>query len=202
MVKTRTKSEEKRQKMMASASELFMKQGFSSTSMDQIASHAGVSKQTLYSHFGNKDDLFTAAIADKCETYQMSDAMFTGDDPKQVLMNMGQLFSNLLLSEDSLRVFRLCIAESDSNSKLAGLFFDAGPKRVIGMFSNYLERLNTEGLLRVSNPHFAAVQLLTMLQGEARMFAELGLAERIDLQQHQQYLEDCVDMFLQAYRVE
>ena len=38
-----------------------------------IAKEAGVSKQTVYSHFGNKDELFTAAIEQKCVSLKFSE---------------------------------------------------------------------------------------------------------------------------------
>ena len=50
----RPKSQEKQQQILTSAACLFLKQGFSNTSMDLIANEADVSKQTVYSHFKNK----------------------------------------------------------------------------------------------------------------------------------------------------
>ena len=55
MVNVRSKSESKRKQILDAATILFTEQGYSSTSMDLIAKNANVSKQTVYSHFGNKD---------------------------------------------------------------------------------------------------------------------------------------------------
>ena len=41
---------------------MFTQHGFDGVSMDQIAAEAGVSKLTVYSHFGDKDALFVAAV--------------------------------------------------------------------------------------------------------------------------------------------
>lgn len=59
------RSQRKREQILAAASELFMSQGYM-TSMDLIAEQAGVSKQTVYSHFKTKDDLFDTCIRAKC----------------------------------------------------------------------------------------------------------------------------------------
>jgi TetR/AcrR family transcriptional regulator of autoinduction and epiphytic fitness len=40
----------------------FSENGFDNTSMDAIASHANVSKRTVYNHFSSKDTLFTAIV--------------------------------------------------------------------------------------------------------------------------------------------
>jgi AcrR family transcriptional regulator len=47
--------------ILAAAIELFAKQGFAATEVQQIADQAGVGKGTVYRHFVNKDKLFLAA---------------------------------------------------------------------------------------------------------------------------------------------
>ena len=49
----RGRSEQKRRTILQSAEELFLTRGFDGTSMDEVAVHAGVSKQTVYNQFAN-----------------------------------------------------------------------------------------------------------------------------------------------------
>ena len=51
----------KRAAILDAAKRLFLVQGFTGVSMDQIAAEAGVSKLTVYSHFGDKESLFADA---------------------------------------------------------------------------------------------------------------------------------------------
>ena len=67
----RPKSEEKRTSIRESAARLFLDEGFERTSMDSIANAAGVSKQTVYSHFENKDELFKSCIEGKIRQYEL-----------------------------------------------------------------------------------------------------------------------------------
>ena len=46
-----------KEELLASISELFLKYGLRSTSMDDIATHLKISKKTLYQQFTNKDDV-------------------------------------------------------------------------------------------------------------------------------------------------
>lgn len=53
----------KRLHILRSAAELFARQGYRKTSMDEVARAAGVAKGTVYSYFANKIDLLIAATA-------------------------------------------------------------------------------------------------------------------------------------------
>ena len=54
--------------ILEAAKRMFTLHGYERVSMDQIAAEAGVSKLTVYSHFGDKDALFAAAVKSHCET--------------------------------------------------------------------------------------------------------------------------------------
>ena len=54
----RPKDPGKRAAILDAAKRMFVSHGFERVSMDQIAAEAGVSKLTVYSHFGDKDRLF------------------------------------------------------------------------------------------------------------------------------------------------
>src|SRR5215472_11229462 len=84
-----------RDQILQAASELFYGEGIRSTSMDEIAAKAGVTKRTLYYHFPSKDDLITAYLTARDEPVFARQAQWLdetkGDLPKQVL----GLFENL-----------------------------------------------------------------------------------------------------------
>lgn len=49
-----------REKILTNAAELFLTYGFKSITMDDISSHLGISKKTIYQHFENKTILVEA----------------------------------------------------------------------------------------------------------------------------------------------
>lgn len=51
-----------KEKIIQSALELFAKNGYTETSIDKIAKHAGVSKGLTYTHFENKEELLLVTI--------------------------------------------------------------------------------------------------------------------------------------------
>ncbi len=62
-----TISERKRDAIARAAVTLFASDGYERTSVDAIAAEAGVSKRTVYSHFGDKESLFLSVVR---ETYE------------------------------------------------------------------------------------------------------------------------------------
>lgn len=61
--KTRDKSK-KRSAILEGAIDVFISTGYELASMDKIAETAGVSKRTVYNHFGSKENLFQAIVND------------------------------------------------------------------------------------------------------------------------------------------
>jgi AcrR family transcriptional regulator len=58
----RKKSSETRQQIIDAAYTLFYQSGFMRTGVDAIANVAGITKRTLYQHFGSKDELIEAVL--------------------------------------------------------------------------------------------------------------------------------------------
>ncbi len=55
-------SEELKEKIVNSATELFMRDGCKRVTMDQIATHMHISKRTMYEIFSNKEELLAACM--------------------------------------------------------------------------------------------------------------------------------------------
>ncbi|GAA5216977.1 TetR/AcrR family transcriptional regulator [Corallincola platygyrae] len=201
-VKGRVKSEEKRLQILHAAIALFTELGFSNTSMDRIAKEAGVSKQTVYSHYENKEQLFVAAVGHKCIAHELTDELFDTDaDLRETLVQVAIRFNQLILSEEAVKTYRTCVAQADTHPQLSQLFFEAGPKRVISQVSGYLLRMVQVGKLKIDNIDNASSQFLLMAQSRDRMCCELGVPLVQNEQERIAYLRSCVDLFLQSYGV-
>ena len=62
------RSARKRQTILSAGRELFLSNGYQGTSMDQIAATAAVSKQTVYKHFGEKQELLFAIVTNALDS--------------------------------------------------------------------------------------------------------------------------------------
>ncbi|MBB1268116.1 TetR/AcrR family transcriptional regulator [Shewanella sp. SR44-3] len=200
--KTKSRSEIKREQILHSAIELFCVQGFPNTSMDEVAKLAGVSKQTVYAHFGSKDDLFVAAIESRCIAHQLTgnlllDPLF----PEVSIRRFAQQFGEMIVSHETTAVFKTCVAQAESHPELPRLFFNAGPKHVLGLLSGFLEVLDKQGVYHFPKPHDSGVRLCLMLFGELKLRLELGLDVEDLRLTRENYIEETAQMFLRAHRI-
>src|ERR1700754_4581218 len=79
-----------RERLIATAVNLFYRHGFGDIGIDQVIATAGVTKTTFYKHFESKDELMVAAVKkrDEWETAAWGRAIVkvAGDDPRRQLL--------------------------------------------------------------------------------------------------------------------
>ena len=200
MTKKRSKNETKRQQILSAAINLFVEQGYSATSMEQIAKNADVSKQTVYSHFGNKDDLFSASIEQKCESLHILDlSMHDLSDPQDILFQLAQRIIDIIVSKQTCAVHKICAFESNTYPQVSNIYYQSGPLRVTNEITQLLEKLHQQKILTIENPRHAALQFLNMMKGELWMQIEFNTKERISSKEVDEYLRDSVAFFIRGY---
>ncbi|GAB4193126.1 MAG: TetR/AcrR family transcriptional regulator [Wenzhouxiangellaceae bacterium] len=182
--------------------DLFVRNGFEGTSVDDIAAAAGVSKQTVYSHFESKENLYGQAISAKCQEYGMSAEAIDHSVPPAVLLpQVARRFLDLLTSPEAVRVYRITTGNAATHPELGQLFFNSGPVQAVNAVASYLQAQHDRGLLRVPQPRHAAWQLLSMLRAEALMRVQFNL-ESAPADDTEAYIDGCVAMFLSAYQAQ
>ncbi|WP_163505751.1 TetR/AcrR family transcriptional regulator [Fodinicola acaciae] len=74
---TRLPRTERREQILAAATTAFARNGYGATSLDDVATEAGVSRVILYRHFDSKNDLYRAVL-DRAQT-RLSEAVGEGN---------------------------------------------------------------------------------------------------------------------------
>jgi len=200
MVKKRSKNEIKRLQILDSAISLFTEQGYAATSMDLIAKNADVSKQTVYSHFGSKDDLFFASIESRCESIQILDlSMSELNDPHKVLFRLAKEFIEMITSKQGCAVHKICAFESNAYPQVSDIFYKAGPLKITHDVTELMAKLHQQKILHIENPKYAALQFLNIVKGELWMQIEFNIKERISVKEVDDYLHESVAFFIRGY---
>ncbi|MGB5592461.1 MAG: TetR/AcrR family transcriptional regulator [Crocosphaera sp.] len=118
----------------------FLEHGYADTRMDQVAKTAGVSKQTLYSYFDDKEGLFTALIQYvACQKFRLVWLQPLKGEPRQVLTQLAQRILTEINDPEHLSFVRLIIAESGKHPELSQLFLQNVAQPAIAIFKGYLQ---------------------------------------------------------------
>lgn len=197
----RPKDLTKRAAILDAAKRLFVLQRFDGVSMDQIAAEAGVSKLTVYSHFGDKDRLFAEAVRAHCEQ-GMPTRLFEPDPEvplRERLSEIGTAFFAMIMTPEAIAGHRILCSPQITGSPMPAMFWEAGPQRVQDAFTALLERRIAAGELEIDDPARAASQFFTLLKGEPHAQAVFGYCCSDRRNTPQAHIASVVELFLRAY---
>ncbi|MGH8371606.1 MAG: TetR/AcrR family transcriptional regulator [Gammaproteobacteria bacterium] len=190
----------KRDAILEAASKVFLEVGFGSASMDAIANEAKVSKQTVYNHFGSKEELFAAMIRKTCDqmTLAFAEAAKAGD-PDKTLRAIARHFMTIVFSSEKLSLHRLLMAEVPRFPDLGRIYYQSGPEPIRKFVADYLSEQTRLGTLKVENPRLTAEQFIGMVTG-CRLRAQLGIEAQPSQEELEQYIDNAVNMLMRACR--
>ena len=191
----------KRRQIVKAATWLFLSNGYERTSMDAVATRAGVSKPTVYNHFANKEALFGAIVEQLCDDLMSGivSAEAVDQAPRERLTAIGRRFLNIALGADAITLYRIVIAEAPRFPDLAAAFYENGPARVARGLADYFAGETAAGRLDIKNPTGSAEQYLGLLLGQIHLRALLGVGPSAD-DGVVEHLDSAVEMFLRAHR--
>ena len=197
----RPKDLAKRASILGAAQRLFIEQGYQGVSMDQIAAAAGVSKLTVYNHFGDKEALFGNAISAKCLELLPDDLFVNPPEGPldEQLRTIGHAFFALITSEEAISMHRMMNTPGTAENALRELFWNAGPQRLQHIFARYLTARVAEGRLRIDDPDLAASQFFCLLKGELHPMMACGLRRQPGADEVARHIEASVGFFLRAH---
>ncbi|HVJ54895.1 MAG TPA: TetR/AcrR family transcriptional regulator [Aliidongia sp.] len=184
------------------ATELFLAQGYGTTSIEAVAQQARVAKRTFYHRFADKAALFAAVVHRIVERLQPPEMarLYEGGSCEEVLLRLAKLMLRAALTPNALALNRLLLAETARFPELAAVVAREGAaveaaKRIAQM----LEIETSAGRLAVEKPAFAAQHFLQMVIGQPQRRAH-GLGQPMTDGELDRWAEDTVDLFLNGCR--
>ena len=198
----RTHSNTKREAILDGARRVFLAHGYSGTSMEAIAEAAPVAKPTLYSYFGNKQELFAAVVVGQCDTLfsTLSEASLKHSGPIDGLRTIAEEFVALIYSPESLALYRLLIAEQGHFPELGEQVYRASAEPMIEMLAGYLEKIGSRGLISIEDARVASELFLGMLHGVSHFRCLMGLQAGLSGQERRQLVDGAVSLFIRGHQ--
>ncbi|MEV0584422.1 TetR/AcrR family transcriptional regulator [Nonomuraea sp. NPDC050310] len=200
------RSARKRAQIVEAARSVFLRNGYVGASMDEVASLASVSKQTVYKQFTDKEQLFAHLVISTAGELDgvIKVVAATLDNTEDLERDLGRLtraFLDRLLEPDVLRLRRLIIAEADRFPDLGRSWYELGFEPVLATLSAGFQRLAERGLLHADDPYLAANHLMGLLLWipvNRAMFCGGASADYSDAERAQ-LATSAVQAFLRAY---
>ena len=156
----------------------FLENGYASTSMDRIAAAAGVSIKTVYRHFDNKDDLFSAVMQAACrqdgalegwddepgERAPSLDRPWFSKPPGTALVMAGVEYLQHVLSAEQLALYRVVTQDAHRFPELGRRYREEVIEHRNAVFARYLDRWAASQRWKIRHPGRAANAFAAMLR--------------------------------------
>jgi len=144
------KKSARKDRIFSAAVDLFNKQGFSNTSMQDIAEKASLAVGTLYNYFPSKNDLLLDIMQEEMEiTITGDDALFNvnlqNHDAKDIIKSLLRKIFNvpLLINKESMKEIFIAIFSTDEHMK-KGMILDI---ELMKAFQKLLERFQKNNMI-------------------------------------------------------
>jgi TetR/AcrR family transcriptional regulator, mexJK operon transcriptional repressor len=187
-----------RERILKSATELFLDQGFGSTSIESVAARAGISKRTFYDRFEDKAALFAAVVHRIIEHIRPGAdvPLLAGTNLPEILRRLAGLILKAALSPQAIALHRLVTGESGRFPQLAyALETEGGQSEATELIAGLLARESQDTKTTTENLRFAANQFIFMVVTLPQRRA-IGYGTPMTADELDEWAHDVVALFL------
>ncbi|MER5520715.1 TetR/AcrR family transcriptional regulator [Streptomyces sp. NPDC002763] len=193
----------KRAPILDAAVELFLELGFDQTSMDAVAAKAGVSKTTVYAHFGDKLELFRAVIARGGASldFDLDQTMLASvDDPHERLARIVLKLLQATTAPTYLAFIRVLTVEAGRRPELTEAIRSLGVPHVVDLVAVALREDAQQRGYTLPDPEAYAGLFVRMTAAGPQMDALLDPEADRDPAHFEAYARWTTAIFLQGLR--
>jgi AcrR family transcriptional regulator len=168
--------------------------------MEAIAKRAGVSKQTVYNHYGSKAELVRALMARRVAviTAPLRDPGAI-DNPCEALEAYARSMLETVVTTKGYSVMRVIIQGAGEMPDVAQEVFEAGPRHARRQLAAFLEIETRIGRLKVDNFDQAAEFFSGMVMGHSQLRALLRLPSDKTPAEFDGLAREAAERFMRAY---
>ncbi len=195
---------ERNDALIAAATQVFLRDGYGGSSIDKMASEAGVSTRTIYERYKNKADLLGAVITRLVERDMaaiLDPAELDRLAPRDALTAIGQTLTGRAIQPDSAALFRILAMEAQRFPELAAKMRTNAKGRLNDAVAVYFQGQVQRGSLRIADPHRAASLFLQMVCGEVKECMLFGTEAELAGLDSTAHINMAVDIFLNGVGV-
>ena len=168
--------------------------------MEAIARRAGVSKQTVYNHYGSKAELIRALMARRVAIITAPlHAPEAIDNPREALEGFARSMLETLVINKSYAVMRVMIQGAVEMPDMAREIFEAGPRQTRRQLAAFLAEETRRGRMDAPDPEQAAEFFAGMVMSHHQLRGLLGLPSDKSAEQFAALAAEAANRFMRAY---
>lgn len=196
------RAEANRVAILKAAREYFVVEGFSAP-VDGVAELAGVSKVTIYNHFGSKEELCLAVIDEALSEALdapltlVAEDLASSSDLRAALISACRAWVSGLGTREMLRMHNAVVGELRHMPSLATEWARRGPERFHPVIGAALGRIASNGRLSIPDIDLAVLQLAGLVLSPTLVYGAYGRPPSPNRQD--KLIVAGVDMFLRYY---
>jgi TetR/AcrR family transcriptional regulator, mexJK operon transcriptional repressor len=155
-----------RERILEAATDLFLAEGYGSTSIEAVSARAGISKRTFYDRFDDKAMLFAAVVHRIIDHLRPPPGVpiIAGTTLPDILVRLAGLILLAALSPPAIALHRLVNAEAVRFPELVKAVIGEGTTReAISLIGELLARELPDANLGTAERRFAAEQFMVMV---------------------------------------
>lgn len=184
-------------RLLKAATDAFLEEGYRA-SVDRIAARAGVAKQTLYNHFGTKEDLYRAVGHHLANVMAEELGQLAEEDGlEHTLIRLARRLREKFIGDRGLSIYRSFHVESARAPEVTRAIHQRVISRLLDLLSDIVRRGMDKGQLRHDDPRLAAEMLLSMLLHIDRSNRLAGI-DPLSADEEEQRVRAIIDFFLRA----
>jgi AcrR family transcriptional regulator len=190
-----------RERILDAAFAAFMKSGYATASMLEIATRARVSKRELYALVGNKQEMLIACIKRRAKRLGApADLPMARDRAtlQQVLASLGAKLLREISDPTVIAVFRLAIAEAVQAPEVARTLNSIGRETSRAALRKIMAQAQEFGLL-AGSPEELGAQFAGLLWRDLMVSLLLGVAQRPTSHEIAERARNAASAFLQLH---
>ncbi|MBL9046666.1 MAG: TetR/AcrR family transcriptional regulator [Tabrizicola sp.] len=177
----------------------FAANGYSGTTMDQVAAAAGLTKPTLYQYFPSKEVLFARMMLEKRNAMLQAFAAPGSGEMVQQLHGFAWSYTDTVMQPMMLSLARLILAEVQRFPEIGRVYQAAGPDQLLSALTGFLETQRAAGRLAFDDAELAAEDLWGLILSAPRTKALYHPDLALGRETLARYVTNGLQVFLRAY---
>lgn len=178
---TREQSASRHQELLDEALDLFLEHGFEATTIELIANVLRMSRRTIYARYGDKTELFKAALQQAIDEWVVPIERLRAaecDDLEETLIRVGRMWATNIRKPNGIRLVRIANTELFRMPDLAEYLWGRTAEPALDFLKDlFRRRLRAETLQTSDAEDAAAAYLLLVVEGSVQWAAWRKIAD-------------------------